>query len=79
MLEKPDRLLLHQLRHHVTEDRTHGVESLVCGADVCQTDIVEEYLLNDENCDGLAQFRAGLHNAKAKRDNFGSQEEVDHI
>lgn len=79
MLEKSDRLLLHQLCHHVTEDCTHSVEPFVCRADVCQTDIVEEDLLNDENCDGLAQLRAGLHNAKAERDNFGSEEEVDHV
>lgn len=79
VLEKSDRLLLHQLSDHIAEDSTHRIESLICRANVGQADVVEKYLLNDEDGNGLAQLGPGLHDTKAQRNNLGGQEEVDHI
>ena len=79
MLQQPDRLLIHQLRHHITEDRPDCVEALVRLADVLQSHVVEEDLLHDEDGDGLAEFGAGLHDAEAERDDFGGEEEVYHV
>ena len=79
MLEQADRLLFHQLRDHVTEDRPHGVESLVRGADVREPHVVEKNLLHDEDGDRLAQLGAGLHDPKAQRDDLRRQEEIDDL
>ncbi len=54
MLEQPSRLLLDELGDHVAQDGAHGVEALVGGADVVQTVVVEQDLLDDEDGDGLA-------------------------
>lgn len=79
MLEQTSRLLLHQLRNHVAQHRPHGVETLVRGADVVEAVIVQQNLLNDEDGNRLAKFRACLHDTKAKRDNLCGQEEVDDL
>lgn len=79
VLEKSDRLLLHQLSDHIAEDSAHRIEPLVCRANVCQANVVKKDLLNDEDGNSLAQLGPGLHNAKTQRDDLGRQEEVDHI
>ena len=48
-------------------------------ANVAKPGIVKKNLLHDEDSHCLAQLRACLHDAKAKRNNLGSQEEVDNI
>jgi hypothetical protein len=63
MLEQADRLLLHQLGDHVAQNRAYGIEPLVGVADVGKTHVVEQDLLYDEDGDGLAELRAGLHDA----------------
>ena len=79
VLEQPHGLLLHQLSDHVAQHGPHGVESLVGGADVGKTNIIQQYLLYNEDGHRLAQLRARLHNAKAERDDLGSEKEVDDI
>jgi len=41
--------------------------------------IVQQNLLHDEDGHSLAQFRSSLHNAKAERNDLGSEKEIDHI
>jgi hypothetical protein len=77
MLEQSDGLLLDELVDHVAEDSADGVEALVRLADVGQTDIVQEDLLDDEDGNGLGKLGSGFHNAQAQRDDLGCEEEVD--
>lgn len=77
MLEKTDGLLLYKLANHVAEDGTNCVEALVSLTDVRKTNVVEENLLYDEDGYSLAELRACFHDAQAKRDDLGRQEEVD--
>lgn len=79
MLQKPNRLLVDQLSDHVAEDGANGVETLVCLADILQTHVVKQNLLNDENGDGFAELGASLHNTKAERDDLCGEKEVDDL
>lgn len=79
VLKEPDRLLLDKLADHVTEDSANGVEALVSLTDVRKTNVVKENLLYDEDGYGFAELRTCLHDAQAKRDDFGCQEEVDDL
>jgi hypothetical protein len=79
MLEQANSLLLDELVDHVAENCADSVEALVSLADVCQTNIVKEDLLDDENGNGLGEFGSSLHNAEAKRDDLGCKEEVDDL
>lgn len=77
MLQQTRSLRLHQLGNHVAKDGSHSIEALVGGADVVETVVIEEDLLDNEDGDGLAKFGAGLHDAQAERDDFGGEQEVD--
>lgn len=79
MLEKADSLLLHELSDHVAEDSTHGIESLICSADIAQANVIEENFLHDEDSNSFAQLGTGLHNAKTERDDLRGQQEVNHV
>lgn len=79
MLQQPHRLTLHQLIHHVAQHRPNGIEPLVRLADVGQSQVVQQDLLNDEDGDGFGEFRASLHDSEAERDDFGGEEEVDDV
>lgn len=77
VLKQPHSLLIHQLSNHVAQHSTHGIESLVCLADILQAHVIEQYLLHDEDCDRFAQLGPRLHNTEAERDDLGGEEEVD--
>lgn len=79
VLQQPDRLTLDNLRHHVAQHGPHCIESLVRLADVRQTHVIQQDLLNDENRDRLAELRAGLHDAKAQGNDLGGEEESDDV
>ena len=53
MLEKPDCLRLDKLVNHITEHSSDGVEPLICMANVCETGLIQQNLLDNENGDGL--------------------------
>lgn len=77
MLEQANRLLVHQLSHHITEDCADGVEALICLADVLQTHVVEQDLLHDKDGHRLAELTARLHDTEAEGNDLGGEEEVD--
>jgi len=79
MFQQSHRLRLHQLRHHVAEHRSDSVESLIGVADVGETGLVEEDLLDDEDGDCLGELRASLHDAQAEGNDLGGKEEVDDL
>ena len=79
MLQKPHCLIFNQLSDHVAKDRSDCVKSLVGLTNICKAHVIEEDLLDYKNSHRLAQLRSSLHNAKTKRDNLGSKEEVDNI
>lgn len=56
MLEESSCLLLNQLTHHVAKNGADCIESLICGADVVQTIVIEQYLLDDEYGHSLTEF-----------------------
>ena len=56
MLKKADSLLLHQLSNHVAQDSAHGVESLICRANVAQAYIIKKNFLYDKDSDSFAQL-----------------------
>jgi hypothetical protein len=41
--------------------------------------IIQKNFLHNEYCNSLAKLRAGFHYPKAKRNNFGREEEIDHV
>lgn len=77
MLKQSHRLLVHELRNHITQHRANGIESLVRLADVLQPHVIEQDLLYDEDGDCLAQLRPGLHDTETEGDDFGGEQEVD--
>lgn len=79
MLQQPSSLLLDQLAHHVGEDGSDGVESLIGGADVVQAIVVKKDLLHDEDSNGLTELGARLHDAQTERNDLGGQQEVDDL
>ena len=79
MLQQSGGLLLNELGHHVAQDGPDCVESLVGGADVVQAVVVQQDLLDNEDGNGLAELRAGLHDAEAQGDDLGGQQEVDDL
>ena len=76
MLEKSDRLRLHQLIDHVAEHRADSVESLVGVAYIGQAGLVEEDLLNYEDGDGLRKLRTSFHDAEAEWDDLCGKKEM---
>ena len=79
VFQQPRRLLFNELRNHIAEHCTNCVETLVCSANVIQSMIIQEDLLNDEDSDSLAKFRARLHNSKTEGNNLRCEEEVNDI
>lgn len=79
VLEQPDCLLLDQLSDHVAKDSAHSIESLICRTNIRQANVIEKDLLHNENRNGLAEFRPGLHYTKAERNNLSGEEEVDDV
>ena len=77
MLQETHRLSLNELIDHVAEYGADGVEAFVRVADVGQASLVEQYLLDDEDGDGLGQLRACLHDAQTQWNDLRGQEEVD--
>ena len=53
MLQQPNRLLLYQLGDHVTKHGADRIKALICLADVRQSHIVEQNLLDDKDGDRL--------------------------
>jgi hypothetical protein len=76
VLEEANGLLLNQLVDHVAENGADCVETLVGLADVCEPNIVQEDLLYDEDGNSLTEFRTSLHDAQAKGNDLGREEEV---
>lgn len=79
VLQEAGRLLLHKLGNHVGEHSANGIESLVGRADVVESAVVEQNLLNNEDGNGLTQFGSSLHDSEAQGDDFGGQQEVDDL
>ena len=77
MLQEPHSLLVNELSDHITENGANSVESLVDLADVLQSHVVEQDLLDDEDSNGLAELRSSLHDTEAERNDLGGEEEVD--
>lgn len=77
MLQEPDGLLVNELSDHITKNSANSVESLVGLADVLQSHVIEQDLLNDEDSNGLAELRSSLHDTEAERDDLCGEEEVD--
>lgn len=65
VLEQAHSLSLHQLVNHVAQHSSHCIEAFVGMADVREASLVEQNLLNDEDCDGLGEFGTGFHDAEA--------------
>ena len=79
MLEKSDGLLFYELIDHIAKYGANCIEPLVCLADIGQADIVQQDLLDNENCHSFTQFGSSFHYAKAERDNLSGKEEIDHF
>ena len=79
MLKEANCLLLNQLSDHIAEDCANGVEPLIGCANVRQANVIEKDLLDDENRNGFAQFRTGLHDAKAEGNDLRGEQEIDHV
>lgn len=71
--------MLDELCHHVAQDGSYGIEPFVSSTNICEANIVEEDFLYNEDGHGLAEFRPGLHDPEAERNDLRGQEEIDHI
>ena len=72
-------LVLNLGNHHVVENCAHGEESLSRLAEVVQSGVVKQYLLDYEGCNGLAQLSASLHDSKAQRYYLCLKKEADDL
>lgn len=79
MLQQTCGLLLHELADHVTKYGADSIEALIGRADVVETVVIEQDLLNNEDGDRLGQLGACLHDPQTERDYLGGQEEVDDL
>lgn len=79
MLQESDSLRIDQIVHHRAQDGANGVESFVGLANICQSKVVEQDLLHDEDGDCFGKLRSGFHDAEAERDDLGREEEIDDI
>lgn len=79
MLKQPNSLLFDELIDHVAEHSADGIEALISLADIGQAHIVQKDLLNDKDGHSLGEFRASLHDAKAKGDDFCRKQKVDNF
>lgn len=77
MLQKPHRLGLHQLSHHIAQHRHHRKEPLIRMANIRQPRLIKQDLLHDENRDRLGKLGARFHDPETERDDFSGEEEVD--
>lgn len=75
--ESGARLILNLRDHHVIEHRRYGIKPLGGLAQVIQSGVVEENLLNDECGDGLAELGTPFHDPKAQRYYLSLQQEAD--
>lgn len=66
MLEQSYSLSLDKTNDHIAQDRANGIEALIRCTDVPKTRIVEQDLLNDEDCDRLRQLATCLHDPQAE-------------
>ena len=78
MFQQPNSLSLHQLVYHIAQHRPHGIEPLIRMADIRQTRLVQQDLLNDEDSNSLGELRAGLHDPQAEWDYLRREQEVNH-
>jgi hypothetical protein len=79
VLQQPDRLRIHERVDHVAEHSPNSVESLVSLADISETQVVEQDLLNDEDGHRLGKFRAGFHDSQTEGDDLGREQKVDDV
>lgn len=79
MLQQSHGLLVHQLRDHITQHSTHSVESLVRLANILKSHIVKQDLLDNKDCDRLAELGTRFHDTETERDDLGGKEEVDDV
>jgi hypothetical protein len=77
MLKEAHGLLLDKRSDHIREHSSDSVEALIGLADVSQSHIVEEDLLNDKDGNSLGELRSRLHDSQTERDDFGGKQEVD--
>jgi hypothetical protein len=78
VLEKSDRLRLDELVDHVAKDGADGEEALIGVTDIGEPGFVEKYLLHDEDCNRLGEFRTCLHDAETEGDDLGGEKKVYH-
>lgn len=79
MLQQPHRLTLQEGCHHVGEHGTDRVEALVSLADILESEVIEQNLLNNKDGHGFGELRTGFHYSEAERYDLGGEEEVDHV
>ena len=53
MLKQANGLLFDQLTNHITQDCADSIETLISLANVCETGVIKQYLLNNKDCHGL--------------------------
>ena len=73
VLKQSRGLLLDELGNHIAQHSPDSVESFIGGADIVETVVVEQNLLDDEDGYSLAKLGSGLHNAETQRNNFGCE------
>ena len=66
-------------RNHVAQHRGHRKESLRRRANVIQTNVVQQDLLNDEGGHCLRELGARLHDPQTERDDLRLQQKINDL
>lgn len=64
---------------NLAEDIGHQLKAVGDAANECQSRVVRQDLLKDEDCEGLREIEANVHDTEAQEDQLSVQEEVDHV
>jgi hypothetical protein len=76
MFEKADRLGLNKLIDHIAENGPNSVEAFISVADISQSCLVEQNLLDNKYGNSLGEFRSRLHDAQAEGNNLRGEKEM---
>lgn len=79
MLEEAYGLCMREIVDHETENVDDGMEPFIGVTYICETDLVEQNFLHDENRDRLRQLGAVLHDPQTERNDLCREEKVDDL
>lgn len=72
------KVLAHMIKR-CYQNHGHVAKTIVGLTNIIQSSLVQQDLLENERGHGFGKLRTSLHDSKAKRDDLGGEEEIDHF